>query len=101
MNGHSRVMNDNITKANIVRTIAIMTGLPRNEVELSVEAFMNVTKRVLRQGHTVTLRGFGKFKPFERKEKPGNLPHWKGMIPAKRVVKFYPSKRYFKMESVS
>ena len=50
-----------MTKADIVNEIAKSTGLDKNEILKTVEAFMDVVKESLSKNENVYLRGFGSF----------------------------------------
>lgn len=58
-----------MTKADIVNTISEKTGLPKGEVMLTVEAFMDVVKDSMVKKENVYLRGFGTFIVKHRAEK--------------------------------
>lgn len=88
-----------MTKYDIVRKVQVLTGISHAEAELMMDSIIVVIKKSMREGHTIHLRGFGKFKPIERKQKVGqNMNTGQSVIiPAKKVVKFFPSKKYFKL----
>ena len=61
-----------MTKADIVAKIADRIGMEKNEVQATVETFMEEVKTSLEGGENVYLRGFGSFVIKERAEKiPG------------------------------
>lgn len=88
-----------MTKAEICRKIEVLTGIGHQEVALTVDALISTVKKSVRDGKTVHLRGFGRFKPVHRMQKIGqNMNTGQPMvIPAKKVVKFIPSKTHFKL----
>lgn len=88
-----------MTKQEIVNHISRNTGFEPSEVMTTIEAFMRVVKRTVRNGKKVTLRGFGSFEQIHRKQKHArNIKAGTNIIvPAHNEVKFYPSK-YFKIE---
>jgi DNA-binding protein HU-beta len=50
-----------MTKADIVAKIADRIGMEKNEVQATVETFMEEVKTSLEGGENVYLRGFGSF----------------------------------------
>ena len=88
-----------MTKEDIARKIQVMTGVGHQEIVVTLDAFMSTVKKSMREGDTIFLRGFGKFKIMNRKQKVGrNIGKGEIMIiPAKKVVRFFPSKKYFQL----
>lgn len=89
-----------MTKADVVAKIAEETGLERNEIQKTIETFMETVKDSLSSGENVYLRGFGSFIIKERAEKTGrniskNQPI---IIPAHNIPAFKPAKTF--VESV-
>ena len=58
-----------MTKADIINQISTSTGLPKKDVALTVEAFMDTIKGSLLKKDNVYLRGFGSFIVKHRAEK--------------------------------
>ncbi len=58
-----------MTKADIINQISASTGLPKKDVAVTVEAFMDVIKTSLLEKENVYLRGFGSFIVKHRAEK--------------------------------
>ena len=58
-----------MTKADIINQISASTGLPKKDVSVTVEAFMDVIKNSLLNKENVYLRGFGSFVVKHRAEK--------------------------------
>ncbi len=58
-----------MTKADIVNIISEKTGLPKSEVMITVEAFMDVVRDSMVKKENVYLRGFGSFVVKHRAEK--------------------------------
>ena len=58
-----------MTKADIVNEIAKNTGIAKDDVLKTVEAFMDCVKDSLAKNENVYLRGFGSFIVKERAEK--------------------------------
>ena len=51
-----------MTKADIVNEVSLATGMPKKEVGIVVEAFMDAVKEsLLKKKENVYLRGFGSF----------------------------------------
>ena len=85
-----------MTKADIVAQIAEKTGLEKNEVLHTVEAFMDTVKGSLSNGTNVYLRGFGSFIVKERAEKTGRniSKNTTIIIPAHNIPSFKPAKTF-------
>lgn len=85
-----------MTKADIVAQIADKTGLEKNEVLQTVEAFMDTVKGSLSNGTNVYLRGFGSFIVKERAEKTGRniSKNTTIIIPAHNIPSFKPAKTF-------
>ncbi len=83
-----------MTKAEIVTKISDKTGLEKNEVLATVEAFMNEVKESLSTNENVYLRGFGSFIVKERAEKTGRniSKNTTIKIPAHNIPAFKPAK---------
>jgi len=50
-----------VTKAEVIAAIAEKTGLDKEHVSLSVEAFFKVVQKSMEQGENIYIRGFGSF----------------------------------------
>jgi DNA-binding protein HU-beta len=85
-----------MTKADIVAEIAVETGVERNDVSNTVEAFMTSIKSSLSKGENVYLRGFGSFIVKERAEKTGRniSKNTTIIIPAHNIPSFKPAKTF-------
>mgnify|MGYP001320505891 FL=1 len=85
-----------MTKAEIVAEIAQRTGLEKENIQATVETFMDVLKDSLGQGNNVYLRGFGSFIIKRRAEKTGrNISrNTTVIIPAHNIPSFKPSKTF-------
>ncbi len=85
-----------MTKADIITEIAIKTGIEKNHVQETVEAFMKTLKDSLSSGKNVYLRGFGSFIIKKRAEKTGrNISLKKSIIiPAHNIPAFKPAKTF-------
>jgi len=85
-----------MTKADIVSEIARKTGIEKNAVLQTVEAFMDEVKASLASGENVYLRGFGSFIVKERAEKTARniSKNTTIIIPAHNVPAFKPAKTF-------
>lgn len=85
-----------MTKADIVNKITEDTGVEKQIVQGTVEAFMGVVKQAMAEGENVYLRGFGSFIIKRRAEKTGrNISRNTSIIiPAHNIPAFKPSKTF-------
>ena len=85
-----------MTKADIVNEIAESTGVEKNVVQETVEAFMGSVKNAMENGDNVYLRGFGSFIIKKRAEKTGRniSKNTSIIIPAHYIPAFKPSKTF-------
>ena len=83
-----------MTKAEIVSKISDKLGLDRNDVQLTVENFMDEVISSLESGQNVYLRGFGSFIIKTRAEKTGRniSKNTTIKIPAHNIPAFNPAK---------
>ena len=83
-----------MTKAEIVSKICDKLGLDRNDVQLTVENFMDEVISSLESGQNVYLRGFGSFIIKTRAEKTGRniSKNTTIKIPAHNIPAFKPAK---------
>lgn len=83
-----------MTKAEIVNIISEGTGLTKVETQAVVDGFMATIQYALNRGERVDLRGFGSFKPVQRKARIARNPKTNApvKVPAYRTVLFKPSK---------
>ena len=83
-----------MTKAEIVSKISDKLGLDRNDVQLTVENFMDEVISSLERGQNVYLRGFGSFIIKTRAEKTGRniSKNTTIKIPAHNIPAFKPAK---------
>ena len=58
-----------MTKADVINQIAEKTGIDKADVTASVEAFFNIVKTNMANGHNIYVRGFGSFINKKRKKK--------------------------------
>lgn len=83
-----------MTKADLVAKISEKTGMEKNEVQATVESFMEEVKNSLEGGDNVYLRGFGSFIIKKRAEKTGRniSKNTTIKIPAHNIPAFKPAK---------
>ena len=63
-----------MTKADIVNEVSLATGMPKKEVGIVVEAFMDAVKEsLLKKKENVYLRGFGSFNIKRRAAKTAQI----------------------------
>lgn len=82
-----------MTKAELVSIISKRTGVERQVVLTTVEAFMEEVKTSLEKGENVHLRGFGSFVVKRRAQKTGRIlaKNTTIIIPAHDVPAFKPA----------
>jgi len=86
------------TKAYFVEKISERTGLPRNQVKILIEEFLEEIKETLRNNDRVEIRGFGVFVNKLRRGKIGRNPRNKVevRIPDRYQPTFKPSREFRK-----
>jgi DNA-binding protein HU-beta len=90
------VAENKMTKADIVSRISEKTGIERQDVQVTVEAFMESVRESLESGNNVYLRGFGSFIVKRRAAKTGRdiLKNKTIQIPAHNIPSFKPAKSF-------
>nr|WP_297144828.1 HU family DNA-binding protein [uncultured Prevotella sp.] len=86
-----------MTKADIVNEVSLATGMPKKEVGIVVEAFMDAVKEsLLKKKENVYLRGFGSFNIKRRAAKTArNISKNTAItIPAHDLPCFKPAKSF-------
>jgi DNA-binding protein HU-beta len=58
-----------VTKAEVITEIAEQTGIDKADVQTSIEAFFDVVKDSMANGHNIYVRGFGSFINKKRAKK--------------------------------
>jgi len=58
-----------VTKADVISEISEKTGISKDDVQISVEAFFNVVKGSMADGENIYIRGFGSFVNKKRARK--------------------------------
>lgn len=87
-------------KVDVVTKIADLTGIPKTDVLITLEAFFKEVKNQVRNGESVYVRGFGSFIPKKRAQKLGRIIS-RGetvVIPEHYIPAFKPAKIF--MEQV-
>lgn len=85
-----------MTKAEIVNEIAKTTGIDKNTVLATVEAFMETVKNSLARNENVYLRGFGSFIVKKRAKKTARniSKNTTIIIPEHNIPAFKPAKAF-------
>ncbi len=85
-----------MTKADIVNEISKNTGIDKQTVLISVEAFMDTVKKSLANDEDVFLRGFGSFIVKKRAQKTARniSKNTTIIIPEHNIPAFKPSKTF-------
>ncbi len=83
-----------MTKADIVARVSEKLGIEKNDVQATIESFMEEVKGSLEGGNNVYLRGFGSFIIKTRAEKTGRniSKNTTIKIPAHNIPAFKPAK---------
>jgi DNA-binding protein HU-beta len=58
-----------VTKAEVISEISEQTGIPKEDVSVTVEAFFAIVKDSMAEGNNIYVRGFGSFVNKKRKKK--------------------------------
>lgn len=58
-----------MTKAEVITEISDKTGIPKEDVSVTVEAFFSIIKNSMADGNNIYVRGFGSFINKKRKKK--------------------------------
>jgi DNA-binding protein HU-beta len=85
-----------MTKAEIVSIVASRTGLPKQDVEASVDGFMQVIIETMKNGERIEIRGFGAFTIRKKNKRIAQNPRTgeKLIIEEKIVPAFKISKEF-------
>ena len=83
-------------KADIVTKVAELTGIPKADVLLSLEAFFSEVKNSVKKGENVYVRGFGSFIAKRRAQKVVRIIKRNEtiIIPAHYIPAFKPAKTF-------
>ena len=82
-----------MNKSQLVEAIAVESGLSKVEARKSVDAFIDIVIRALRENDKVSLSGMGVFSVMQRSARVGRNPRTGAQvkIAPKRVIKFRPT----------
>lgn len=58
-----------MTKADVISEISEKTGISKDDVQITVEAFFSVVKGTMSEGENIYIRGFGSFVNKKRAKK--------------------------------
>ena len=86
-----------MTKADIINEVSLATGMPKKEVSIVVESFMDKVKEsLLQKKESVYLRGFGSFNIKHRASKTARniSKNTTITIPAHDLPSFKPAKSF-------
>lgn len=85
-----------MTKADIVNEISKNTGIDKNSVLSTIEAFMEVVKDSLSKDENIYLRGFGSFIVKKRAQKTARniSKNTTIIIPEHKIPAFKPAKTF-------
>ena len=83
-----------MNKAQLIDSMAGMTGLTKADTERTLEAFVKSVTTSIQKNEEVKLVGFGTFSVSDRKERTGRNPQTgeELVIPARKVPVFRPGK---------
>ena len=89
-----KATQSNITKKELVDEIASQTGFTQVKTKVIVEGLIDAVANAVIEGNNIELRGFGRFKNKQRKERRTRIPKTGELvnIPAKVRPVFEPSK---------
>ena len=92
-----------MTKAEVITEIAEQTGIDKADVQTTVEAFFDVIKDSMADGHNIYVRGFGSFVNKKRAKKIArNISKNTAMVIDEHFVpSFKPSKVFVEKIKVS
>ena len=82
-----------MNKSQLVEAIALETNLSKVDARKSVDAFINIVIRTLKENDKVMLSGMGVFSVMQRSARVGRNPRTGAQvkIAPKRVIKFRPT----------
>lgn len=83
-----------MTKGDIIDILAEGTGLTKVETAAVVEGMIATMSYALKKGDTIDIRGFGRFKVVQRKQRKGRNPQTglELIIPSRKMPVFHCSK---------
>ena len=82
-----------MNKSQLVEAIALESGLSKVDARKSIDAFIDIVIRTLKENDKVTLSGMGVFSVMQRSARVGRNPRTGAQvkISPKRVIKFRPT----------
>ncbi len=82
-----------LTKADLIRRLNKSEMLNKVEAAKAIDLLLEIIKRKLESGESVTVSGFGKFSVVDKKARRGRNPRTGEdlILEARRVVRFKPS----------
>ena len=82
-----------MNKSQLVEAVAIEAGLSKADARKSVDAFIDIVLRTLKEDERVSLSGMGVFSVMQRSARVGRNPRTgvQVKIAPKRVIKFRPT----------
>ena len=82
-----------MNKSQLVEAIALEAGMSKIEARKSVDAFIDIVLRSLKENDKVSLSGMGVFSVMQRSARVGRNPRTGAQvkIAPKRVIKFRPT----------
>ena len=88
-----------MNKAEFVKAVAEKAGIIKKDAAMVIDAVLEVIEETLKKGEEIKIVGFGTFKVVTRKERKGRNPRTgeEIVIPAAKVVKFYPGAKLKKL----
>jgi len=83
-----------LTKKELIKNLSAKTGLTQKQVKGVVDGVFSEIASCLVSGKAVKILGFGSFSVYERRERKGRNPRTgeEILIPARRAIRFKPSK---------
>jgi integration host factor subunit alpha len=83
-------------KKDVARSIHQQIGIPETEAAEVLDRILELIKSTLQKGEEIVISGFGKFTVRNKRARRGRNPRTREecVIPAHRVVRFYPSKLF-------
>ena len=83
-----------MNKQDLIAKFVTDVGLTKSSAAAAVESFIEGIAKALKKGHSVTLVGFGTFKPSVRKARTGRNPQTGAAvkIPRRKVARFTAGK---------
>ncbi len=82
-----------MNKSQLVEAISVETGMSKVDARKSVDAFIDIVIRTLKEDDKVSLSGMGVFSVMQRSARVGRNPRTGAQvkIAPKRVIKFRPT----------